>query len=56
MTSAERGGRDWPISDQRKGGCLNLVLTGGGGPKSKKISRPHRRIHTKVMFGLVEDG
>ena len=33
--SREGEGGGWPISDERKGGCVDLVLTrGGGGPKS----------------------
>ena len=31
MTSVERGREGgWPISDERKGGCVDLVLTRGG--------------------------
>ena len=33
--SREREGGGWLISDERKGGCVDLVLTRGrGGPKS----------------------
>ena len=38
--SREGEGGGWPISDERKRGCVNLVLTrgAGGGPKSQKFS------------------
>ena len=37
--SREGEGGGWPISDERMGGCMDLVLTrGGGGPKSQKFS------------------
>ena len=32
--SRERGGRGYPNSDQRRGGCVNLVLTGKRGKKN----------------------
>ena len=40
--SREGEGGGWPISDERKGGCVDLVLTRGGRgskiPKIKKMS------------------
>ena len=35
MTSVLKGGQ--PISDERKGGCVDLVLTGGRGSKILEI-------------------
>ena len=38
--SIEGEGGSWPISDERKGGCVDLVLTrrGRGGLKAQKFS------------------
>ena len=34
--SREGEGGGWPISDERKGGCMNLVLTRGEGVQNPK--------------------
>ena len=40
--SREGEGGGCPISDERKGGCVDLVLTRGGrGSKFRKFSRRH---------------
>ena len=35
--SREGEGEGWPISDKRKGGCVDLVLTRGEGVQIPKI-------------------
>ena len=36
--NVSRGGRGYQISDQKKGGCVDLVLTRGRGVKIPKMS------------------
>ena len=56
MTSAPTGGGGQSISDQRKGGCVNLVLTRGegGGLKSQKIRRRHMYM-PPYLCGVLTD-
>ena len=49
--SREREEEGWPKSDQRKGGCVNLVLTRGReeGLNSRKITRRHMYMPLKFL-------
>ena len=52
MTSALRGeGGGWPISDQRKGGCVDLLLTRGR--EGVKFSRRHMSIESAQDEELI---